>query len=246
MLPTKIIIADDEPGVLIFLHTILNSLNGALVEGSFGNATDAIKLTEEKNPDLAFLDIELPDMSGIALAERLRQIHPDLAIVFITAHEEFSLDAFKLYASDYILKPISPERVKKTFYRVQQMLETSEKRSSASHLQHSRISVTLGNERVFVRLCEIFYIEKAGHHTLIHSDRGEFKVRDTLQDLEQYLFTGFFRSHKSFIINVDRVDRIVNLPNSSYYEIKFKNYEGKALLSRDRVHALMAYSHFNA
>jgi len=108
----------------------------------------------------------------------------------------------------------------------------------ASHLPASRISINLGNERVFVKIEEIYYIEKAGRQTLIHCVNEKFKTRETLQELEQRLGTGFFRSHKSYIININRVERIVSFPGSSYYEVKFEDYKGKALLSRDRVHEL--------
>lgn len=245
LLTAKIIMADDEPGVLLLLRTIFSDLEGALVVGTAENANDTMKLVKEQSPDLAFLDIELPDMSGIELAENLREIKPDLAIVFITAHQEYSLEAFKLYASDYILKPIDQERVKVTFRRIQQMLKMPEKGNPTSYLQTSKISINLGNERVFVKLSEIFYIEKNGRHTLIYCVNGRFKTRETLQELEQHLGMGFFRSHKSYIINTDRVERIINYPNSSYYEVKFKNCKGKALLSRDRIHELMTYSQYN-
>lgn len=246
LLPAKIIMADDEPGVLLLLHTIFNELEGAIVVGTAENANDAIKLVKERSPDLAFLDIELPDMTGIELAENLRKIKPDLAVVFITAHQEYSLDAFKLYASDYILKPIDQDRVKTTFRRIQQMLRIPEKSNPPCDPQKSIISINLGDERVFVKLIDIFYMEKYGRHTLIHCVNGKFETRETLQELEQHLGMGFFRSHKSYIINTDQVDRIINCPNSSCYEVKFKNYKDKALLSRDRIQALMTYSHYNA
>ena len=124
MLPVKVVMADDEPGVMLLLCSILSKLERALVIGAADNAKDAIALVREHNPDLAFLDIELPDIKGIELAERLREIKPDLAIVFITAHQEYSLDAFKLYAFDYILKPIDEERVKSTFQRIYKLIGT--------------------------------------------------------------------------------------------------------------------------
>ncbi|MDT3698784.1 MAG: LytTR family DNA-binding domain-containing protein [Thermincola sp.] len=189
--------ADDEPGVLLLLGSILNELEGALVVGTAENAIDAMKLVREQKPDLAFLDIELLDMRGIQLAENLREKKPDLAIVFITAHQEYYLDAFKLYAFDYILKPIDRERVKTTFWRIQQMLKIPEKSNSTPKPQTSRISINLGNERVFMNLGEILYIEKKGRYTFIYCVNGKFKTRETLQDLEQNLGAGFFRSHKS-------------------------------------------------
>ncbi|MDT3702133.1 MAG: LytTR family DNA-binding domain-containing protein [Thermincola sp.] len=196
-MPVKIIMADDEPGVLLLLGSILNELEGALVVGTAENAIDAMKLVREQKPDLAFLDIELLDMRGIQLAENLREKKPDLAIVFITAHQEYYLDAFKLYAFDYILKPIDRERVKTTFWRIQQMLKIPEKSNSTPKPQTSRISINLGNERVFMNLGEILYIEKKGRYTFIYCVNGKFKTRETLQDLEQNLGAGFFRSHKS-------------------------------------------------
>lgn len=245
LLPVKIIMVDDEPGVLLLLGSIHSELECALVVGTAENANDAIKLVKDQSPDLAFLDIELPDMKGIELAEKLREIKPDLAIVFITAHQEYSLDAFKMYASDYILKPIDQERVKTTFRRIYQMLKISGKSNPASYVQTSRISINLGNERVFVKIDEIFYIEKTGRYTFICCVNGKFKTRQTLQELEQHFGAEFFRSHKSYIINTDRIERIVAFPNSSYYEVKFNNCKETALLSRDRIHELMKYSNYN-
>ena len=143
MLPAKVVMADDEPGVMLLLCSILSKLERALVIGAADNAKDAIALVREHNPDLAFLDIELPDIKGIELAERLREIKPDLAIVFITAHQEYSLDAFKLYAFDYILKPIDEERVKSTFQRIYKMLEISKKSNTFPNTETCRISIKL-------------------------------------------------------------------------------------------------------
>lgn len=245
MLQIRTIMVDDESGVLLLLGSILSELEGALVVGTAENAFDAMKLVKEKKPNLAFLDIELPDMRGIELAKNMRETKPDLAIVFVTAHQEYSLDAFKLFASDYILKPIDKERVKTTFRRIQQTLKTPEKDNLNSQPPTFRISINLGKERVFVKLGEIYYIEKSGRNTVINAVNGKFKTRQTLIELEQCLGPSFFRSHKSYIINTDRIERIVTYPNSSYYEINFENYKDIALLSRDRIHELMNYSHYN-
>jgi DNA-binding LytR/AlgR family response regulator len=240
----KIIIADDEPGVLLLLRSIFSELKGALVVGTAENADNTIKLIKEQSPDLAFLDIELPDMKGTELAEKIKEIKPDLEIVFITAHQEYALEAFKLYALDYILKPIDQERVKTTFERIQQVLKKTGKSKSSSD-QKMRISINLGNERVFLRSDEIFYIEKTERYATIHCTYGNFKTRESLHELERNLGKEFFRSHKSFVINMYRIERIINYPNSSYYEIKFKNFKGKALLSRDKIHELMKYSQYD-
>ncbi|WP_242875937.1 LytR/AlgR family response regulator transcription factor [Cellulosilyticum sp. I15G10I2] len=233
--------ADDERGILLLIRSILSELEGALVVGIAENANDAIGLVKDQNPDLAFLDIGLPDMTGIELADKLREIKPDLAIVFITAHQEYSLDAFKLYAFDYILKPIDEERVKSTFRYICQMLKMSKKNYLNS--EASIISLNFGNEQVFVKPSEILYIEKAGRHTFVCCVNGKFKTRKTLQELEQRLGATFFRSHKSYIINTREIERIITCTN--YYQIKFKNGEDTAFLSRDRHNMLVEYLNNN-
>lgn len=237
LLPVKIIIADDEPGVLLLLCSILRDIDDTMIVGTAENANDAIKLTKEKQPEVAFLDIGLPDMIGIELANKLKEINPDIFIVFVTAYQEYSLDAFKLYAFDYILKPIDEERVKTTFSHIYNIIKKSNKDNR--NLQASTISISFGNERVFVKLRDIFYIEKIGRHTFIHSINGEFKTRETLKELEKWCGSTFFRSHKSYIINTKKIERIISYTN--YYEVKFKSFKNTALLSRDRRNELIAH-----
>lgn len=153
MTTVRIITVDDEPGILLLLHSILSELDGLQLVGTANNASDTIKLVKERKPDLAVLDVELPDMKGIELAEKLRKERSDLYVVFITAHKEYSLEAFRLYAYDYILKPIDKERVKTTVRRIQQAVQELEKNlvDLVSHQQASRMTINLGNERVFVK-----------------------------------------------------------------------------------------------
>jgi DNA-binding LytR/AlgR family response regulator len=228
--------ADDESGILLLLSSIFSELEDALIVGTAKNAKDAMELVKDQSPDLALLDIELPDMSGIELAEKLREIKPDLAVVFITAHQEYSLDAFRLYAFDYILKPVDEERVKTTFRHIQRMLSS---KNNNSNPQTAVISINFGSEKVLVKLSEIFYIEKTGRHTIVCCVNGEFKTRETLQELEKRLGTTFFRSHKSYIINTEQIEKVIACSN--YYEVKLKNCKTRALLSRDRHGALEEY-----
>ena len=240
MKPVKVVAADDEPGVLLLIHSILSELDGIQLVGTAGSAMEAIKLVDELKPDLALLDIGLPDMAGIELAEKLREVNPDLYIVFITAHSEYTFEAYRLYAYDYIVKPVDKERVKTTVRRIQQAVETEEKaRENQTIRPPTRLSVRLDNEQVFINPDTIYFVERSGRHTVIHCAKGKFTISETLQELEQRLGPGFFRSHKSYIINIERLERVINLPKSSCFEVKFHDYNnGKAQISRDRVHDL--------
>ncbi len=241
MIPVKAIAVDDEPGVLLLLKSILCELDHIQLVGTAENAADTFRLINDLKPDLALLDIELPDMKGINLAEKILELKPDLYIIFITAHKEYCLEAYRIYAYDYILKPIDKERIKNTLCRIQKALYAPERLLAkiASCLQNTKLAINSGYERVFLNINDICYLEKHGRHTILHCVNGDHTVGDTLQNFEQKLGTRFFRSHKSYIINIEQVERVVNLSGSSYYEVKFKKNRGKALLSRDRVHTLV-------
>ena len=237
----KVAAADDESGVLLLLKSILSELEDIQLAGVAENAATAIELVKSQKPDLALLDIELPDMKGIELAEKLRMIKPDLYIVFITAYEDYSLDAFRVYAYDYILKPIDHKRVKTTIGRIRKAMQLSNESlfDSLSRLQNARIVVNLHNEKIFVSCDDIYYLEKQGRHIQIHTRNRKIKTRETLKNFEERLKTGFFRSHKSYLINISQIERVVNPSHSSYYyEVYFKNYGEQALLSRERVNEL--------
>lgn len=237
MKPINVIAADDEPGVLALIDSILSEMDGIQLVGMAENAMQAIKLVTEQKPDLALLDIELPDMKGIELAEELKKVNSDLYVVYITGHREYSLDAFRLYAFDYILKPIDKERVKTTIRRIKQAVETQEKAREAR--LPTRFPVSVGDERVYINPDTIYYVEKSGRRTVIHCALDEFTSSETLNELEQRLGPGFFRSHKSYLINIARLERVINVPGSSVYEVAFQDYDkGKAWLSRDRVRDL--------
>lgn len=235
--PVKVLAADDEPGVLALINSILKELDGIQLVGMAENAMQAIKLVTEQKPDLALLDVELPDMKGTELAEELKKINPELFIIFITGHREYSLDAYRVYARDYILKPIDKERLKNTIRLIKQAVETREKAREAR--LPTKISISVRNERVLINPDSIYYVEKFGRRTIIHCAMDEFTTSETLNELQQRLGPGFFRSHKSYLINIAQLERLIDVPGSSTYEVTFPDYvKGRAWVSRDRVRDL--------
>ena len=110
-----------------------------------------------------------------------------------------------------------------------------------SQLQNNRMSIHQGDETIFISYNEIYYLEKNGRFIQIHTKNQKIKIRETLKSFEERLKPGFFRSHRSYIINIKQIKRVVNCCGSSYYEVHFNNYDEKALLSRERVNDLMDY-----
>ncbi|MWV47194.1 response regulator [Paenibacillus sp. HJL G12] len=120
----KTIIVDDENLALRKMERLLQSQDGFNVNveliGAFQSSRSALAIAAEKAPDLAFLDIEMPEMSGFELAERLMELHPSMQIVFVTAYQDFAVRAFEINALDYLLKPVHASRLAVTMNRVSQ------------------------------------------------------------------------------------------------------------------------------
>ena len=239
MIPLKVIMVDDDPGILDFLTKILGEIKSAKIVGKAENGNDAIKLTKAQRPDLAFLDIGLPDMNGIELAKRLREIKSNVIIVFITAYKDYHDDAFTVYATDYISKPIDEKRVKSTFEHIVQTVYFPK--------TPDLIIITQGDNNVHIKTDEILCIEKIEkRYVMIYCINESFKTNQTLQELEEQLGANFYRCHKSYIVNIKHIARVVNQPGTSYYEIELKdsNFKGKVLISRERVFELKKFAEY--
>ncbi len=116
----KAILVDDEGLALKDLERQLEKIGGIEIAGKFRNAADALQRIEELNPDVAFLDIDMPEISGLEAAERIHKISEEIDIVFVTAYHEYAIKAFELAALDYVLKPINADRLAHTLSRLKQ------------------------------------------------------------------------------------------------------------------------------
>ena len=244
MTPLKIIMVDDEAGVLLFLELIIEEIEGVRIVGKAENAADTIKLVKEQNPDIAFLDIELPDMNGIELARMLKEINVELEIVFVSAYDkEYLPKAVKLEfgIDDFISKPIDKERVIMACNRLFRKISGSKSSKIPSAIL---IKIKDDNEdkfkEVLVELDKILYIEKekSTDYVIIHCMDKKYKTRQSLDSLNKKLDISFFRSHNSYIVNTKYVKEISGDSDMSSYIISFGSYEGKALLRKIKVREL--------
>lgn len=114
----KVILVDDEPLILAHLEKLIQKITGINIIGTYSNAHDVMKAIEHEQPDVIFLDVEMPEVNGIELAERIQSRWSQVNVVFVTAYSEYAVQAFDLNAVDYLLKPVSFERMVKTFSRL--------------------------------------------------------------------------------------------------------------------------------
>jgi len=240
----KCIIVDDEFPAREELKFLLKEFENIKVIGEATHGLEAIEINEKVKPDLMFLDIQMPQMSGIDVAESLIKTEHMPFIVFVTAFEEYAIKAFEVNAIDYILKPISKNRLSKTIKKVMNTTETKNgtfeqkierfllDMRKENYAKTNKISIYKEGKLIPVDPHEIIYVTVKARNTLIVSTKGRFESNNTLTQIEERLnLPTFFRCHKSFLINLDYISEIVPWFNSTFL-IKMKNINDEIYVSR--------------
>jgi two-component system, LytTR family, response regulator len=214
----KVIIIDDEPLARSIVKEFLQKNGQLQLVQECGDGFEGLKAIQQHNPDLIFLDIQMPKISGF---EMLELIENPPAVIFTTAFDEYAIKAFEAHAIDYLLKPFNQERFDKAVKKwidqnsvaasseskehTKELLETA----SLSPSQTQRIVIKDGSKIKIIPVHEIFYLEAADDYVKIHTKEGYFLKSKTMSHLEKILDpTQFVRSHRSYIINISQITRI--------------------------------------
>ncbi|MBZ4189592.1 LytR/AlgR family response regulator transcription factor [Niabella beijingensis] len=192
---------DDEPIALEVIKTLSAKVPFIKLEGVFTNAFEAIDYLQKNKIDLIFLDIKMPDISGIELSRSLA--NPPM-IIFTTAYTEHAVEGFELNAVDYLLKPFSLVRFIKACTKAQELFSLKNSKTQ----EVDAVFLKDGYEQVRVMLDEILYIEAAGNYLNVVLKNKKIMTRITINDMMQLLpAERFTRIHRSYIVARDKVTR---------------------------------------
>ena len=219
----RVLIADDEPAALSGLARRLAAMEGVRVVATCRNGIEALEQIRATRPDAAFLDVAMPGLSGLDVVRALTPAERP-HIVFVTAYERFAIQAFDLYAVDYLLKPFARERLAAAVARLH---ERRQGRAPANHALDDFLSATqLGAERLVVKdgetvlvipAHEIDWCAAEDNYVRIHVGSKRHLVRMTMRRLEEQLPRATFaRIHRSAIVNVERVRECAPLGGGEY------------------------------
>ncbi|MFQ5538153.1 MAG: LytR/AlgR family response regulator transcription factor [Gemmatimonadota bacterium] len=208
-----VVIVDDDVLARERLRDLLAEVGDVEVIGEAGDGEEGLEIIEELRPDLVFLDIEMPEMSGLEVARRLSE---GTALIFTTAYKEYAVQGFELAAVDYLLKPFNLERLKAALERLPPRSEEAEPASSARERMAASLTSEVGGDRVFLRhrdtivpvtMEEIMWVEAEGDYVTVHTAERDYLVRLRLHELESRLGSSFLRIHRSYLVNLTFVDR---------------------------------------
>ena len=210
----KIIVIDDEVLARSIVKEYLQRHPQLELVAECGDGFEGLKAIQQCDPDLVFLDIQMPKINGFEMLELLEK---PPAVIFTTAFDEFAIKAFEAHAVDYLLKPFNQERFDKAIAKwleqqtkpsdakTEELLETA----SQSPSQSSRIVVKNGSKIKIIPVHDIFYLEAADDYVKIHTQEGYFLKNKTMNHFEHVLDRQqFVRSHRSYIVNVQQITRI--------------------------------------
>ncbi len=230
MKPTlSVVVADDEPLGRRGIVARLARSERVRVVAECGDGRTAVDAVTRLAPDILFLDVRMPDLDGFGVVEAL----PEKArphVVFVTAHDRHAVEAFRVRALDYLVKPIDDERFAQALERAVEAADASAAAPVEPFRVPSRGRVAL------VPQGEVDWIEAQGDYACLHAGPRDFLVRETMTSLERRLDPRFLRIHRSAIVNVERVRELRSRENGDY--LVFLEGGGELRLSRTRRQAV--------
>ncbi len=207
----KVLIIDDEAPARQIIRTYLSDQQDITILGECENGFEGLKAIQELQPDLIFLDIQMPKIDGFELVDVLDQ-KPE--IIFATAYDQYAIKAFEMNAVDYLLKPYSKDRLLQAVDKAKGRMKTAKKEDPIKNLQNhlddnnqqlERVVTRLGSKITVVPVDKIWYIEAQDDYVMVYSDQGNHLKEKTMKYFEQHLPQGFIRIHRSYIVNISQI-----------------------------------------
>jgi len=211
----RTVVVDDEAPARSRLRKFLAPEPDVEIVGVCADGLEAIACIRQQNPDLVILDMHMPQITGLNVIRALPSDNLP-AIVFVTAHDHHAVEAFEVQALDYLLKPFTRARLQEALRRVREHLSKPRAAAMSAPViaetavpQLSRFAVKAGNQTLFVRTQDVYYIEAAANYVVLCTHEGNHVVRETLRNLEAALSPAMFlRISRSVMVNLDRIRAI--------------------------------------
>ncbi|MCA0932750.1 LytTR family DNA-binding domain-containing protein [Lutimonas saemankumensis] len=202
----KCIIVDDEPMAREILENHLNRIDSIEILGLCKNAVEAFNLLNSHAVDLIFLDINMPEISGLSFA---RSINKDIKVIFTTAYREYAVDGFDLKAVDYLLKPISFDRLIQSIekYKNESLVFKEESSPDQSFEKSDFFFVRSNRKMIKIKFSDLQYIESLSDYVKLFVNGKAIITRETISSIEAKLpAKDFLRVHRSFIVSLNKID----------------------------------------
>lgn len=244
------IVVEDEPLAMEELVYLIKKNSEVNIVAQFADGLEAFKFLQQQQVDVAFLDINVPSIDGMLLARNIAQFAKKPAIIFTTAYKDYAAEAFEVEAFDYILKPFNEQRIKAVLDKLvmapaQPVTQPAPAPLSQEQagLTQEKINVTRDGHIYLLDVHDICYAEAAEKQTKIYTEQAEYVMSMSISEVMQRLpDTLFFRTHRSYLVNIDKIQEIIPWYNSTYL-VQLYGCQAQLPVSRGRLKAFRALLH---
>lgn len=221
------IIVDDEYASILELSYFIKNFSSITISETFDDSIKALEYVQRNTVNVIFLDINMPKLDGLTLSKVMSTLPNKPILVFITAYSEHALEAFEVSAFDYILKPFSQNRITDTLKRLETI--TVPKR------QTEKITLWKNEKMYVLDANDIYYCEANKHEVNVYTKNEHFKIISSISNFHEKLGDDcFFRCHRSYIVNIDKISEIIPWFNNTYM-LKLKGLDAEIPVSRQNI-----------
>lgn len=230
----SVLVVDDEPLARERLVRLVEALDDYQVCAEASNGEEALAAIHQSEPDIVLMDIRMPGMDGMAAAEQIATLQTPPAIIFCTAYDEYAISAFKVQASDYLLKPVRKEALEKALLQASKLNKVQLNDALPSNNRSESTSALVaktwkGSE--LIDLTHIYYFVADQKYVTVHHINGETVIDNTLKELEAGYAPRFLRIHRNSLVNTDYIEALIR-DNAGHYTVRLKNNIGEIPVSR--------------
>ena len=241
----SVMIADDDPGMRLILRKKIQATDGFFVAGEAVTGEEAMTLFDKLNPQVVFLDVDMPGKTGVECARLIQDKNPACIIIFATGHEEYMGEAFEVYAFDYLVKPFKLDRLEQTLSRIDDRVHRrleplpAAPRHAEPRNVAGRLMLRHKDGVTFVDMNDILLVQREDRATVIYTEnKGRYVLSETLSETEARLDPEiFFRCHKSYIINLRRIRNITPYGRWTYV-VQLEGTDQDALITHEKYEEL--------
>jgi two-component system, LytTR family, response regulator len=231
MSPIRVMVVDDNQDSQEILMHFLEQLPDFEIIGTCNNGDELVEQVMKNKPDLLLTDINMPYKNGINAVKECLSFYPKLKFIFITGYDEYAIEAFNIAAIDYIVKPVEKSRLYKALEKAKNILQFEEHPPQKTNIKHLPIKDINGT--YYVPQDEIYFIEKSGKKCLVYTEDKVYETQESIGKLVGRLNDYFLSAHRSFVINLKKVDYIS--PQNETYIVYFQGFNKQASISKLKI-----------
>lgn len=229
----NIIIAEDHAPSRKVLSRFIELLPDFRVVEVVADGEELIQQVLTLKPELVLVDINMPRLNGVDAVKECIKMKPGLKFIFVTAYDDYAVEAFNMFATDYVMKPVERNRLFLALERAKQEIVSENRMETRERHKKKVLPIQFKHTHYYIPMKDILFIERVDRKSMIHTNDQQFQTYETLESLKQSLDHTFYQTHRSYIVHIPSIYSISVSGNT--FLAHFKNYEHGAFIAKQKI-----------